>query len=134
MVRDRKPDRRSDALSRARILDAAIAILDAEGAGGLTFRVLASRLATGSGAIYWHVADKQALLAAVADRIVAEAQAQAGDGGSPREAVRALASAVFDAINAHPWLGAQLSDDPWQPAVLRVLEGVGGRMTALGVA
>ena len=33
----------------------------------------------------------------------------AGDIGG---AIRALALGVFDAIDAHPWIGAQLAGDP----------------------
>jgi len=40
---------------------------------------------------------------------------------------------VFDAIDAHPWVGGQLSRDPWQYAVLRILEGIGEQVQALGV-
>jgi len=40
---------------------------------------------------------------------------------------------VFDAIDAHPWAGAQLSREPWQPAVQQILESVGGPLQALGV-
>jgi hypothetical protein len=40
---------------------------------------------------------------------------------------------VFDAIDAHPWAGAQLSREPWSSAVLQVFEGVGGQLLALGV-
>ena len=130
----RRAERRADALSKTRIVEAAIAILDAEGTIGLTFRALATRLSTGSGAIYWHVADKDALLVAATDRIVAEALADIGEGASPREIIRAVALAVFNAIDAHPWLGAQLSGDPWQYAVLRILEGVGAQLEALGVS
>ncbi len=36
-------------------------------------------------------------------------------------------------VHAHPWVGGQLSHNPWQYAVLRMLEGVGGRVQALGV-
>ena len=36
-------------------------------------------------------------------------------------------------IDAHPWVGAQLSGDPWQRAVLRILEAIGGQVTRLGV-
>ena len=52
---------------------------------------------------------------------------------APRDAIRALAAGVFDAIDARPWVGGQLSRDPWQYAVLRILEGVGGQIQALGV-
>jgi len=54
-------------------------------------------------------------------------------GAEPRAAIRAIALGVFDAIDAHPWVGAELSREPWQYAVLRILEGVGGQIQALGV-
>ena len=129
----RRPERRAEALSKERIVEAAIAILDAEGAAGLTVRTLAARLSTGSGAIYWHVADKDELLAAATDQVIAEALALQGGDASPRQIIRAVAMAVFDAVDAHPWMGAQLSSDPWQYAVLRILEIVGAQVTALGL-
>jgi Tetracyclin repressor-like, C-terminal domain len=54
-------------------------------------------------------------------------------GAEPREAIRVVASGVFDAIDAHPWVGTQLSREPWQSAVLRIFEGFGGPLQALGV-
>lgn len=130
----RRTDRRAEALTKDVIVETAIAILDTKGVAGLTFRALANRLATGSGAIYWHVADKDALLAAATDRIIAVALPPPVEGTSPREAIRALAMAVFDTLETHPWVGAQLSGDPWQYAVLRILEGVGAQLDALGVS
>jgi predicted nucleic acid-binding protein len=50
-TRARRAERRTDALSRERIVAAAIKILDDDGESALTFRALAARLATGSGAI-----------------------------------------------------------------------------------
>ncbi len=126
-------ERRADALSKERIVAAAIAILDAEGEGALTFRALAAHLATGSGAIYWHVADKNDLLAAATDAVVARVTADVVGDAEPRKAIRSIALGVFDAIDAHPWVGAQLSREPWRPAMLRVFEGVGGRLQAFGV-
>ncbi|MBV9747678.1 MAG: TetR family transcriptional regulator [Acetobacteraceae bacterium] len=126
-------ERRAAPLSRERIVAAAIALLDEGGANALTFRSLATRLATGSGAIYWHVADKQTLLTAATDQVIAQATTRSGGGASPDEVIRTLALGVFDAIHAHPWVGAQLAGDPWQYAVLRILEGVGAQVEALGV-
>jgi predicted YcjX-like family ATPase len=40
---------------------------------------------------------------------------------------------VFDAIDAHPWVGAQLSREPWQTAILQILESFGQQLRALGV-
>lgn len=70
----------TEALTRERIVEAAIGILDAHGEGALTFRALAALLATGSGAIYWHVADKHDLLAAAADHVVGRAMREVGFG------------------------------------------------------
>ena len=53
--------------------------------------------------------------------------------GEPREAIRAIALGVFDAIDAHPWVGTQLSREPWQSAMLQIFEGIGGQLQALGV-
>jgi AcrR family transcriptional regulator len=132
-VKTPRTERRTEALSKARIVEAAIQILDADGESALTFRALATRLATGSGAIYWHVADKNELLGAAADDIVARVMAKVDGGAEPRAAIRAIALEVFDAIDDHPWVGARLFREPWRPALLLILEGVGGRLSALGV-
>ena len=128
-----RTERRTDALSKARIIEAAIEILDSEGEDALTFRALASRLATGSGAIYWHVVDKNDLLAAATDHVIARVTTDAVRGSTPQEVIRTMALGVFDAIHAHPWVGGQLSRNPWQYAVVRLLESVGGQVQALGI-
>ena len=132
-TRAQRAERRADALSKERIVEAAIEILDGEGEHALTFRALAARLATGSGAIYWHVANKDDLLAAAAGHVIARVMTEVTSGAEPPDTIRAIASGVFDAIDAHPWAGAQLSREPWQPAVLQVFEGFGGQLQALGV-
>ena len=55
------------------------------------------------------------------------------DGTTPQEAVRALALGVFDAIDAHPWIGTQLARAPAQTPLLRVFEHLGRQVQALGV-
>ena len=129
----KRADRRTDALSKERIVAAAIEILDAGGESALTFRALAARLATGSGAIYWHVASKNELLTAATHDVIARVMTEVARGAEPQEAIRAIALGAFDAIDAHPWVGAQLSGEPWQPAILQIFEGVGGQLQALGV-
>jgi AcrR family transcriptional regulator len=128
-----RAERRTDALSKQRIVAAAIEILDAGGETALTFRALAARLATGSGAIYWHVASKNDLLTAATDDVITRVMTEVASGAEPQEAIRAIALGAFDAIDAHPWVGTQLSREPWQPAILQILEGVGGQLQALGV-
>jgi Tetracyclin repressor-like, C-terminal domain len=51
----------------------------------------------------------------------------------PREAIRAIALGVFDALDAHPWVGGQLSREPWHSAMLQIFEGIGEQLQALGV-
>ncbi|MFF2088163.1 TetR/AcrR family transcriptional regulator C-terminal domain-containing protein [Nocardia sp. NPDC058176] len=58
-------------LRKTDVVDAAIAILDQYGLADLTMRRLAGSLQVQPGALYWHVKDKQTLLGAVADRILA---------------------------------------------------------------
>ncbi|MET9889735.1 TetR family transcriptional regulator [Streptomyces sp. NPDC006465] len=138
-TRTRRSQRRTEALSRAGIVEAAVELLDGAGEGGLTFRALAERLATGPGAIYWHVANKGELLDAATDAVVAAALAvePAESPGSPRDEIRVVALGLFDAIEEHPWLAAQLSThlsrSPWGSVTPRIFESVGRQVPALGV-
>ncbi|WP_328374765.1 TetR family transcriptional regulator [Streptomyces sp. NBC_00440] len=132
-TRAQRTERRTDALSKERIIEAAIEILDADGEGALTFRALTARLSTGAGAIYWHIANKNELLAATTNDVIARVMSDVVSDAEPRESVRAIALGVFDAIDAHPWVGTQLSREPWQSAMPQIFEGIGGRLQALGV-
>ena len=120
-------------------MNAAIEVLDAGGVDALTFRTLAAHLSTGAGAIYHHVADKEDLLAAAANEVMAAVLGHATPPGAStsgveaRQGVRAVALGVFDAIGDHPWLGTQLTAAPWQPAVLRLFDRVGTELDAIGV-
>jgi AcrR family transcriptional regulator len=126
--------RRAEARTKAQIVEAAIAILDGEGEAALTFRALAASLSTGAGAIYWHVASKDDLLAAATDHVVSQAVAAIeADAAKPGEAIRAIALAVFDAFDEHPWIGAQLSLAPGRLGMLQVFEAIGSRLRPLGV-
>lgn len=55
----------------AGIVDAALGILDAYGLADLSMRRIADALGVQAAAIYWHFANKQTLLAAVSDAILA---------------------------------------------------------------
>ena len=109
MSTPKRSPRRSDALSRNRIVETAVEILDTEGEQDLTFRALNTRLSTGAGAIYHHIANKNELLAAATDQVVSQVLAQIDGDADPARALRAISLGIFDAIGAHPWVGAQLS-------------------------
>jgi AcrR family transcriptional regulator len=129
----RRSPRRSDALSRERIIEATIQILDTAGESGLTVRAVTAHLSTGRGAIYHHIANKDELLAAAADDVIGRVTAEVAGDEDPRRTIRALALGIFDAIDAHPWIGTQLSREPLQPAVLQIWKGVGVQLHHLGV-
>jgi len=129
----RHTPRREDALSRERIVDAAVALLDVTGESGLTFRALATYLKTGPGALYWHVANKSELLIAATDAVLTPAMTADAAEDTPAEAIRTVALGVFDAVDAHPWVGSELSRAPTPPAILRIFERIGRQVQALGV-
>ena len=124
---------RAEALSKERIVETAIALLDAGGEAALTFRALAARLETGSGAIYWHIADKNDLLSAATDHLIAGVMAETGGEAAPQETIRTVALALFDAIDAHPWAGPQLFRDPGRSAMPLIFERIGAPLMALGL-
>ncbi len=59
-------------LSRGEIVDAAIAIADAEGAEAISMRRIAQALRSGTMSLYWHVANKEHLLDLMLDTVVGE--------------------------------------------------------------
>jgi AcrR family transcriptional regulator len=128
-----RSQRREESLSRDRIVEASIDLLDSSGEDGLTFRALSERLATGPGAIYWHVASKSDLLTAACDAIVARAMGAPLAGARPEATIRALALGMFDAIDRHPWVGSALTRAPGQLPMVRILERLGRQVRALGV-
>jgi AcrR family transcriptional regulator len=125
--------RREESLSREQIIEASIELLDGSGESGLTFRTLSERLATGPGAIYWHIADKSDLLTAACDAIIARAMNAPLASGTPQTTIRRLALAMFDAIDAHPWVGSALTRAPGQSPMVRIVERIGQQIRALGV-
>jgi AcrR family transcriptional regulator len=129
----RGPQRREESLSRESIIEASIALLDDSGEAGLTFRALSERLATGAGAIYWHVENKSDLLTAACDAIVSRALAECVVCATPQATIRALALGMFDAIDAHPWAGSALTHSAGQLPMVRIVECIGQQVRALGV-
>lgn len=129
---ERRP-RREESLSRERIIEASIALLDEGGEGALTFRSLSERLATGPGAIYGHIANKGDLMAAACDAIFLRTVDVGVAGDSPRDIIRAVALAMFDAMDAHPWVGSALAWNAGQLTMVRILECLGRQLRALGV-
>ena len=130
--RAHRTQRREESLSRDRIIDVSIELLDGSGEGGLTFRALSERLATGAGAIYWHVANKSELLAAACDAVVARTMNEIV-ATTPEATIRAVALGFFDVIDEHPWVGSALTSSPELSPIVHILEPLGRQIRAFGV-
>ncbi|MFV0307174.1 MAG: TetR family transcriptional regulator [Desertimonas sp.] len=91
----------TDRLTHADIVTAALGLLAEGGLPALAMRRIASELGVQQSALYWHFDNKQRLLAAVADRIVApvEVSAELDDGATP---VEALAARLRDELHRFP--------------------------------
>ena len=84
-------------LHRRDVVDKATQLLDDYGIADLTMRRLARELNVSPGALYWHFADKQALLGAVADRIL-EPTADAVDEAPWSRRVVSVCTALRNAL------------------------------------
>jgi AcrR family transcriptional regulator len=113
---------------------AAVALLDELGERGLTFRLLAAQLNTGTGALYWHVRNKDELVALAADQVLGHAFATAShpEGGAVAE-LRALAVAVFDALDRHPWAASHVNAPPTLANALHLLDRIGSLVARTGL-
>lgn len=100
MPKSTNPPEKRDGLSTERILHAAIEIADAEGIKNVSMRRVASELGFEVMSLYNHIANKQALLAAMADHIAAKVDRP--DGAWP-DAIRSNAIAAQQTLGAHPW-------------------------------
>lgn len=61
-------------LTREAIVDAALRVLEREGADGLSMRRVAEELGAGTASLYWHVANKDELINLVVDRVASEVE------------------------------------------------------------
>jgi AcrR family transcriptional regulator len=94
-------------LDRDRIARAAVAILDAEGAPGLTMRRLAAEVGAAPMTAYTHVKNKRDLVDLALASVIGGVDLPEPDGRL-RRPVRRLATDLRDALRAHPGV-AQLA-------------------------
>ncbi|MEW2435983.1 TetR/AcrR family transcriptional regulator [Streptomyces caniferus] len=90
-------------LTRARIVQAAVALLDEEGMDRLTMRRLAERLQVGATTLYWHVATKGDVIDLAVDAIFGETPVPEHHAENPRDDVATLVNDWRQAMLRHPW-------------------------------
>ena len=89
-------------LSRDRILQAALELVDDGGIESLSMRKLGQKLGFEAMSLYNHVANKDDLIDGILDLVLAEGELPAPDGDWDT-AVRASAISVHAALQRHPW-------------------------------
>jgi AcrR family transcriptional regulator len=90
------------ALTRERVVQAAIALADKEATGQITMRNLAESLGVRSPmALYRYVGNKDGLADLMADHVYAQFAVATGEGWRP--ALRELGQTGWQAVQRHPW-------------------------------
>ena len=92
-----------NSLSRARVVEAAFELADADGLDALTIRAVATRLDVKPMSLYRHVANKDELLDALVERMYAEFETPDLQLPDWRAELRRRASSVREVLVRHPW-------------------------------
>jgi AcrR family transcriptional regulator len=114
------------------VLEGAIAVADADGAGSLAMRSLAQHLEVKPMALYHHVANKSAILDGIVDLVFSEIELPSADGDWRTE-MKKRARSSREVLRRHPWAIALLQSrtNPG-PATLRHHNAVIGALRGAG--
>ena len=103
--------RRRVRLSRARVLQGAMAVADTGGLGSLTIRSLAGELGVKPMSVYHHVASKDEILEELVDLVFAEIQLPV-PGRDWKSELRRRAESARDVLSRHRWAIGLLESRP----------------------
>jgi AcrR family transcriptional regulator len=93
---------RPRSLSPRQIADAALAVLDREGASGLSMRAVAAELRMSTMGLYRYVADRDELERLIVDLVLGELDFEVPAEGPWRERIGELAHRAREAVARHP--------------------------------
>ncbi|MFF9342603.1 TetR/AcrR family transcriptional regulator C-terminal domain-containing protein [Streptomyces sp. NPDC014773] len=96
-------------LTLARIVDAAVAVADAEGLAAVSMRRVAAELGVATMSLYRHVTDKDDLLVRMMDSAIGERPLPAEPPPGWREPMELAARQLWGLFRSHPWLAPALS-------------------------
>ena len=124
--------RRREPLSRDRIIRAAIELADRDGLDAVAMRRLGQQLGVEAMSLYKHVADKEDVLAGMADRVAEQFEHPASELDW-QSAIRASSIAAHEILQRHPW-AASLMESTLKPGPARLayLDAVIGVLRAAG--
>lgn len=127
-----RPKAGEEALTRGRILEAALRLADEEAMGALSMRRLGRILGVDPMAVYHHVPNKEALISGVVEQVFSEMRVPEAEGRTWQERVRGFARAYRNLALAHPHLVRELVSDAAAPATLRAGEPLYAALEAAG--
>jgi AcrR family transcriptional regulator len=121
-------------LSLHAVVDAGLAVLRRDGLDAVTMRRVATALDTGPASLYVYVAQREALLDAMLDRVLAEVPLVTPDPARWRAQIHALMSETVAALLRHPGIArAGLANIPIAGSALRIREAMLGTLLAGGI-
>src|SRR5215467_6036465 len=91
-------------LTRQKVAEAALLLIDQEGLENFSMRKLGAMLGVEAMSLYNHVESKRALFDGVIELLVAEAPRSEQSNTTPREELWAFAHAFRDVLRAHPYV------------------------------
>ena len=97
-----RPRAGQEALSRGRILDAALRLVDEEGMGALSMRRLGAELGVNPMSIYHHLPGKGAVISGLVELVFSGMRVRYSDGSPWQDQVRAWAETYRDLVRLHP--------------------------------
>ncbi|GAA4867651.1 TetR/AcrR family transcriptional regulator [Saccharopolyspora cebuensis] len=131
-LRERAPGR-GGGLTRERIAEATVALLDADGAAGLSLRRLAEALGVHATTLYWHVATRDDLLDLALDAVFGEIPEAGGPGADWTGDITGYMHGLRRALLRHPWSAALAGSRPLTgPNALARAESVHVALTGAG--
>jgi len=122
-------------LKREHIVSTALKLVDREGLKALSMRRLGAELGVDPMAVYYHIPNKEALLDAIVEAVMAGIDLSADrPGDSAEERILCAAHAYLDAMLAHVnALPIVLAHGPATPAALRPVELLTGVLREAGL-
>jgi AcrR family transcriptional regulator len=121
-------------LSRERIVTAAVELLDAQGVGGLTMRRLADHTGAGVMSLYWHVDNKEDVLALALDCVLDYRPPDMAEPLDWRGEVLQLLEDWRAVMLRHPWSASLLPRQVLGRNTLARLERLSMALSKAGVA
>ncbi|SDO22111.1 Tetracyclin repressor, C-terminal all-alpha domain [Nakamurella panacisegetis] len=98
----RRPPQPAEDLTRESVIEVALNMADTQGIDKVTIRGLAQHFGVTPMALYWHVKNKDELLAAMGDQVFAGIEIPDEDGRPWHETYRTLLERLLAALRSHP--------------------------------